>query len=270
MSSYSRHRRRRRFRRSPLSDLLTFLLLAVVIVALIFLICRITAPEDGPTSLPHSPSGSRSPAPDQSDTPDPSPSASQPAEIPWQLTLVNPTHPLPDNFAVQTTMLPNGLSFDSRAYDALSKMLADCRAAGLEPLVCSAYRSVETQEELFQQKINSYIDRGMSYDEAYNATRVEIAAPGTSEHSLGLAADICAMSYQLLDDAQANTAEQQWLMAHCSEYGFILRFPKEKEELTGIIYEPWHYRYVGEEAAKEIMERGLCLEEYMAEYYEIN
>lgn len=259
MSNYKR--KQSRFRRSPLSDFLGFIFFAALTVALIFLICRLLAPDEGSNNPPSPDPSASTPSPSV----DPSP---QSQEIPWELTLVNPTHPLPEGFAVLTTMLSNGrMSFDSRAYDALNQMLTDCRSAGLEPLVCSAYRSVELQEELFQNKINSYMSRGMSYEEAYDATKVEIAIPGTSEHSLGLAADICALSYQILDDAQADTAEQKWLMAHCAEYGFILRFPKDKEDLTGIIYEPWHYRYVGVDAAKEITEQGLCLEEYLAEHY---
>ena len=89
------------------------------------------------------------------------------------------------------------------------------------------------------------------------------APPGTSEHQTGLALDIVSARYQVLDSAQANTAEQQWLMAHCWEYGFILRYPADKTEITGIGYEPWHYRYVGRETAAAVHESGLCLEEYL-------
>ena len=90
-----------------------------------------------------------------------------------------------------------------------------------------------------------------------------MARPGTSEHQAGLAVDIVDKSYQLLDERQEDTAVQKWLMEHCAEYGYILRYPTEKSALTGVGYEPWHYRYVGEEAAREIMSRGLCLEEYL-------
>ena len=91
-----------------------------------------------------------------------------------------------------------------------------------------------------------------------------VARPGTSEHQTGLAVDIVDTSYQILDEGQENTPVQQWLMAHCAEYGFILRYPTDKSEITGVGYEPWHYRYVGVEAAREIMANGLCLEEYLA------
>ena len=90
-----------------------------------------------------------------------------------------------------------------------------------------------------------------------------MARPDTSEHQLGLAADIVSAGNQILDESQEQTPEQQWLLSHCQEYGFILRYPSGKTELTGVSYEPWHYRYVGVEAAGEIMEQGLCLEEYL-------
>jgi D-alanyl-D-alanine carboxypeptidase len=148
-------------------------------------------------------------------------------------------------------------------------MLNDCKAKGLSPLVCSAYRTISKQEELFQAKIDELMKTGISYDEAYTAAATVVAIPGTSEHNLGLAVDICAESYQLLDDNQADTAEQQWLMEHCAEYGFILRYPQGKEDITGIIWEPWHYRYVGVELAQEITSAELCLEEYLALHYDM-
>ena len=91
-----------------------------------------------------------------------------------------------------------------------------------------------------------------------------VALPGTSEHHTGLALDIVSSSYTALTRRQEKTAEQQWLMEHCWEYGFILRYPEEKGDITGIYYEPWHYRYVGREAALEIRDSGLCFEEYLA------
>lgn len=90
-----------------------------------------------------------------------------------------------------------------------------------------------------------------------------MAVPGTSEHQTGLAVDLVASSYQVLDRKQEQTAEQKWLMEHCWEYGFILRYPSDKSAVTGIGYEPWHYRYVGRETSKAIQDSGLCLEEYL-------
>lgn len=276
MPNSSHRRRRRRYRRSPLSDLLS-VLLAVLLIAALVVALRGCAdkPGDAQTDPPVSDPAATDPLDPSSSSPPPETSAPpsqavKESEVPWYLTLVNASHPLPEGYEVETSTLSNGLTYDSRAYDALMEMLDACRAAGLEPLVCSAYRSVSRQTELFNNKLNQYLADGLSHDEAYAATAAEIAIPGTSEHNLGLAADICALSYQLLDESQENTPEQQWLMAHCQEYGFILRYPEDKSELTGIIYEPWHYRYVGKEAAAEIMEQGLCLEEYLDLYYDID
>ena len=101
--------------------------------------------------------------------------------------------------------------------------------------------------------------------DAYDETKKSVAVPGISEHATGLALDITSSTYTGLDDAQAQTAESQWLAANAWKYGFILRYPTDKADVTGIIFEPWHYRYVGKEAAKEITERGITLEEYLEE-----
>lgn len=258
----SRSRRYRRRRRSLFPLLLFLAGLALAIVLAI----RLVLPnlDETPRDSASDPS-SHLPA-------DASPSAALPAlsEAPWNLTLANHEHPLPGDWAVITSTLSNGLSVDARIYDALDRMLEDCKAAGLSPLVCSAYRTVARQTELFDEKIDELMGDGLSYDEAYTAASAVVAIPGTSEHNLGLAVDICSMDYQLLDDAQADTPEQQWLMEHCVDYGFILRYPKGKEDITGIIWEPWHYRYVGEELAAEITRSDLCLEEFLALRYDLS
>ncbi|MDR3052262.1 MAG: M15 family metallopeptidase [Coriobacteriales bacterium] len=182
----------------------------------------------------------------------------------WMLALVNAENPLPNNHAPRLRSLANGLPFDERAIDQLEGMLAAARAEGLSPLVCSAYRSIDTQRELFDNKVARLRASGMDGAQADAQARREVAYPGTSEHNLGLAADIVSLSYQSLDVAQASTPEFQWLLRHCAEYGFILRYPKDKMGITGVIYEPWHFRYVGVEAATEITEQNLCLEEYLA------
>lgn len=183
----------------------------------------------------------------------------------WDLILVNGENPLSEDFSVpELTELRNGQRIDSRAYPALQKMMDAARAAGYEPLICSSYRSRDKQAELFQRKVQSYLEQGYPSAEAERQASFWVARPGTSEHQTGLAADIVDQSYQLLDEEQENTPVQRWLMAHCAEYGFILRYPTGKSDITGIGYEPWHYRYVGLDAAGEIMEQGLCLEEYLA------
>lgn len=145
----------------------------------------------------------------------------------------------------------------------MQRMMDDCRAAGLEPVICSSYRTLETQQRLYENKIRRLMNEGLSREEATAQAGTVVAVPGTSEHQTGLALDIVDASYQVLDTAQESTAVQQWLMANSWEYGFILRYPSEKSDLTGIIYEPWHYRYVGQDAAREMRELGMCLEEYL-------
>lgn len=186
------------------------------------------------------------------------------AETEWNLRLVNAAHPLPEDFtAPELTQLRNRQAIDKRAYPALQQMMDDARAAGLQPLICSSYRTRTTQERLFQNKIDRLVKQGYSREEAESLAAEWVARPGTSEHEAGLAVDIVDTNYQILDKQQEQTPVQQWLMEHCADYGFILRYPPDKSDLTGIGYEPWHYRYVGEEAAKEIMEQGICLEEYL-------
>ena len=182
----------------------------------------------------------------------------------WALILVNWEHPLPGGFSIpELTQLRNGHAVDSRAYPALQNMMDDARAAGLQPLICSSYRTWDAQERLFEQEVQNWTERGYAREDAMDRAAMWVARPGTSEHQTGLAVDIVDMSYQVLDEQQESTPVQKWLMTHCAEYGFILRYPADKSALTGIGYEPWHYRYVGTEAAKEIMENGSCLEEYL-------
>lgn len=152
---------------------------------------------------------------------------------------------------------------DERCYPELQEMLDDCRAEGLSPVICSAYRSRERQQDLFQQKVTDYLNIGYSdFQAEFEAAQV-VARPGYSEHQLGLAMDIVDLNNQILDESQEQTAVQQWLMEHSWEYGFIMRYPPDKSEFTGIIYEPWHYRYVGREAAQIIYEQNFCLEEFI-------
>lgn len=181
----------------------------------------------------------------------------------WKMLLANPWNPLPDGFSVELAALSNGLQVDKRILEDLNAMLDACREAGLRPLVCSAYRTNATQARLHKNKIYRLRASGWDWADAPREAARWVAVPGTSEHETGLAVDIVASSYQVLNKKQEKTAEQQWLMEHCWEYGFILRYPSEKSEITGIGYEPWHYRYVGRETAPAIRESGLCLEEYI-------
>ena len=152
----------------------------------------------------------------------------------WRLLLVNQTQPLPDNYTINVRQLPNGKEVDERCYDDLQAMLAACRAEGLEPLVCSAYRSWNYQQNLFQNKINEYVGQGYGTEQAETLAAQVVAIPGTSEHQLGLAVDIVDLANQNLDETQEQTDVQQWLMAHSWEYGFIMRYPLNKSEFMNL------------------------------------
>lgn len=184
-------------------------------------------------------------------------------EIPWNLVLVNPDTPLPENYEINVKQLDNGQAVDERCYDALQNMMNDCRRAGLRPVICSSYRTQEKQQMLFDNQVEKWKNKGYSVDEAKMQAGKLVAVPGTSEHQLGLALDIVDISYQLLEEEQENTPTQKWLLENSWKYGFILRYPKDKTDITKISYEPWHYRYVGKKAAKEIFDAKICLEEYL-------
>ncbi|MFQ7310951.1 MULTISPECIES: M15 family metallopeptidase [Sellimonas] len=186
---------------------------------------------------------------------------------PWYLMLVNQSHPMEEGYVPELADIDSSHQVDARILEPLQKMLSDAEKAGHKLYVCSAYRSVERQKELFNESMVDYVNQGMSYYEAAVETAKSIAWPGESEHATGLAMDIVSANYAMLDEKQGETKEQQWLMEHCYDYGFILRYPKDKMENTGIIYEPWHYRYVGVEDAKKIQEMGVTLEEYLNEEY---
>ncbi len=193
----------------------------------------------------------------------------QPANAVWYLKLANDWNTLPEAYDDTFTAVPysNGSShtFDSRAVEALREMIAAGNAADpslkLQPVSC--YRSVARQKTLYWAEVNKWKNKGYSQADAEVKAATVVKRPGQSEHSTGLAVDIGGSGNYSLSQDFENTASFKWLYKHCAEYGFILRFPKGKEDVTGVIYEPWHYRYVGKEIAKEIMDSGLCLEEYL-------
>ncbi|MDO4408697.1 MAG: M15 family metallopeptidase [Eubacteriales bacterium] len=179
------------------------------------------------------------------------------------LLLVNKWHYLPEDYEVEAVDLDNGQQISSICYDQLMEMLRDCAEAGGTPIVCSGFRPHEKQVFLFDEQIKRWLNQGCGQEEAEAMAATAVAVPGTSEHELGLAADIYSSENMSLDESQVDTFTQQWLMEHCWEYGFVLRYPKDKNEITGIIFEPWHYRYVGKEHAEIIHKAGICLEEYL-------
>ena len=186
---------------------------------------------------------------------------------PTLLILVNRWNELPEDYAPELELVAEldgrRYELDRRCSEALWDMLADCAAAGGRPYICSAYRSAEDQQKLYQDKVRRLEKDGVSREEAPELAAESVALPGTSEHQLGLAVDIIDEEYPFLDEGQEETATQIWLMENSWRYGFILRYPNGTTEQTGILYEPWHYRYVGREYAEEIHRMGLTLEEYL-------
>ena len=193
-----------------------------------------------------------------------------PENLPWYLTLVNFEHALPEDFAPESLgVADNTYQTDSRIVDTTKKMIADARKEGVRIIAISAFRDYDYQMELFENKvIRLQQSKGYSVDKAREEAATVVAYPGTSEHQLGLALDLVDARHVKLDQSQENTAAYKWLYEHCAEYGFIVRYPNGKTDITGIIYEPWHFRYVGTDAAKVIMEKEITLEEYLLDYYQ--
>ena len=173
----------------------------------------------------------------------------------WKYLLANSTHSVSDYEPIIDYL--EGVPLDYRVIEPMSEFIEGARRQGLNVIIASGYRSYEEQQWTFDLQLQMM-------DEEEAATVV--ARPGTSEHQTGLAADITDDYYEIKTEDLENTDLYKWMSAHCQEYGFIVRFPKDKEDVTKIIYEPWHFRYVGEEAAKYITEKGLCLEEFVALY----
>jgi len=176
----------------------------------------------------------------------------------WNLILVNKDYKIPSGYDPELTELSNGQKVDSRIYPQLQKMFDDARAAGLELFVREGYRTTQEQQKIMDEKIEEYRAEGYSHSEAKELAEKYVAIPGTSEHQLGLSVDINADTSKCSSDAV-----YAWLAENAYKYGFIKRYPSEKVEITGINNEPWHYRYVGTEAAAQMQESGLCLEEYI-------
>lgn len=179
-------------------------------------------------------------------------------EYGWNLMLVNRDNYIPDDYEVELTELTNGRKVDSRIYPELQEMFDNARAMGLELFVREGYRTEEEQQQLLDEKAEEYKNEGYSKSEAKKLAEQWAAVPGTSEHQLGMAVDINADTTISSSDEVYN-----WLAENAYKYGFIKRYPSDKTEITGISNEPWHYRYVGKEAAAEIYSQGICLEEYI-------
>ena len=179
----------------------------------------------------------------------------------WNLICVNRNHYIPDNYHVELLELSNGEKVDVRIYSELQQMFDDARACGLSLFLRDGYRTAEEQQQIMDDRIREYENQGYSKKEAKELAEEYVALPGTSEHQLGLSVDINADT-----TGSSSDAVYQWLDANAYKYGFVKRYPSDKTDITGISNEPWHYRYVGKEAANIMKEENLCLEEYLEKY----
>ena len=241
---------------------LTFLLCAAAIGGVRYMAesrAALPAPTPTPTSSP-SPSPTPTPVPTPSPTPEPTPEPTP--DYPdvdtesWELRLANLNNSIGE-YTPELEVIENNQQFDTRAADALRAFMQAARDEGLSVYLSSAYRSYAEQQYLYNRKVSQVGEE---------VAKTIVAPPGTSEHQTGRSADITDRYYEVKNSELENTELYKWMSAHCQEYGFIVRYPKDKEDITGIIYEPWHFRYVGVEAATYIMEHGLCLEEFLELY----
>ena len=190
--------------------------------------------------------------------------------------LANPWNEIPAEYPVElmdlsTIYAVDGIQIDVKIYEPLKAMMDACNKAMAEQYgdkaskccVTSGYRTMDDQIRIYNQEIQKWLNQGLSQEEAEKSAATAVAVPGTSEHQLGLAVDIVDTGSWKLDEFQADLPAQQWLIANSWEYGFVLRYPDGKTDETGIIYEPWHYRYVGKELAKELHELDMTLEAYL-------
>lgn len=183
----------------------------------------------------------------------------------WELMLANANNLLPEDFAPEElTEIADGQSVDSRIAEPIRALIADAKAAGYTDLYfCSGYRDYDTQYAIYWNHIWDYMNAGYTQEEADAMTRLAVNPPGASEHQLGTTADILEYYDQDMQPYIGGSGLMLWLEEHCTEYGFIIRYPEDKTAITGVEYEPWHLRYVGVEAAEYITENGLCLEEFL-------
>lgn len=260
--------------------IIVFLIIACCVAALIILLNRDrNEPVAPPTDLTEAPSIREQT--DNTDSPTEPSTAAIPTEVEttkieykydiekyksngeWSLILANPTNYLPEGYSFELANVQGKYEMDQRAAYAAKDMISAAAEEGVTLTICSAYRSHERQTTNFRTKLQSFLDEGMEYDAAYARTARIIAIPGTSEHETGLALDIVTPSYVDLDAGYANTDAAKWLYDNAKYFGFILRYPSDKEDITKIMFEPWHYRFVGTEYSIQIMDAKQCLEEFL-------
>lgn len=180
----------------------------------------------------------------------------------WRLVLINKQHSIPDDYTFELGYINSSMRCDERIIDDLRAMLQTAKEEEVNLVVCSPYRDDARQEYLFNRKITLYMKQGMSFVEAHQLASQAVTVPGASEHQIGLAFDIVSNTYSSLNEGFGETEAGIWLAKNSCRFGFILRYPEGKEYITGIEYEPWHFRYVGVEAATVITQKGITLEEF--------
>ena len=184
----------------------------------------------------------------------------------WKIILVNKQHPIPEDYEFPLGTISGTMRCDERIIAPLLEMMRAANKDGVGLIICSPYRDRDRQTMLFETKVERYMAGGMNYMDAYNLASQAVTVPGSSEHQIGLAIDIITDGYSSLDEGFGNTAAGKWLSENSYKYGFILRYPAGKENITSIEYEPWHFRYVGVDAATVIHDNGICLEEFWNTY----
>ena len=180
----------------------------------------------------------------------------------WSLILVNKDHHIPEDYTFELATITDKVKSDVRCARFLVNMIRAAKEDNVYLYVASPFRDLQRQTYVFERKVKSIMEEGYDYDKAYEMAAEVVAPPGTSEHQIGLAFDFVCDGYWKLDEGFADTDGGRWLKENAPDYGFILRYPKGKEDITKIEFEPWHYRYVGVDAAKEMQRLGLTLEEY--------
>ena len=263
--------RKRRRRRSGAGKRAFHLLIVLVgIVAVLYMALKLFSGPGGeaqaekrepvPTHLPVTPQPSATPLP----TPTP-PNVDVNS---WELRLIREEKPLGEDFVPESlTEIENGQKVDSRIAEPLKDLFGAARAAGYSVYFCSGYRDYATQHLIyFDNHVNIYMAQGMTEEEANAKAKLAVNYPGASEHQSGLCADVLESPDQDMEPYIGGSGLMLWLEENCAKYGFVIRYPADKTDVTGVEYEPWHLRYVGTTAAEYIMEHHMCLEEFLAMY----
>jgi D-alanyl-D-alanine carboxypeptidase len=224
---------------------------------------ELPTPADGTIELP-TPADGTTESSSPTDEPEPPPEVVHAYDNEWAFVLICRDNPLPADFEVVLASIEDEedwLRIDERAVGYAEAMLEASRRDGLSIVVIEGYRTIERQREIYERRINYYLNMGLSEVHAVLVAETEVARPGASEHNAGLALDFASSNRDvyLFEDS----AEFAWLIENSWQYGFILRYPDNALHITGFIYEPWHFRFVGVERAREITESGLTLEEFI-------